>query len=213
MIAVIAGATGLTGSFLIRGLLADGKIARVISVSRKPTGLKDAKLSEVLVADLSVLATIAVSLKGDAYFCCLGTTIKAAGSRENFRKVDHDAILAFGRVALGHQAKSFSVVSAMGSAPKSLVFYNRVKGETEADLQALGFASLSIFKPAMLTGPRQETRPMESLVTTLLAPIGAVLPEGWRKRIITPADRLAERMRVEGLAAKAGVHVFEAKDI
>ena len=105
MIATIVGSTGLTGSFLVRQLLADSAITKVISVSRKPINISNAKLTEVLVADLAELPSIESKIRGNIYFCCLGTTIKAAGSKENFEKVDHDAFVEFARIAKAHDAQ------------------------------------------------------------------------------------------------------------
>src|SRR5229473_7779447 len=109
MIATLIGSTGLTGSFLVRQLLADSAITKVISVSRKSLNISNAKLTEVLVSDLAELPSIASKIRGDIYFCCLGTTIKVAGSKENFEKVDHATIVAFAKVAKAHDAKSFTL--------------------------------------------------------------------------------------------------------
>jgi uncharacterized protein YbjT (DUF2867 family) len=84
MIATVIGSTGLTGSLLVRQLLADATITKVIAVSRKSLSISDAKLTEVLVSDLAELPSIESTLRGDLYFCCLGTTIKTAGSKEYF---------------------------------------------------------------------------------------------------------------------------------
>src|ERR1700689_1938428 len=115
MIAALTGSTGLTGSVLVRRLLADAAITKVISVSRKPLQIAHAKLTEVLVSDLAQLASFEPLIRADLYFCCLGTTIAKAGSKENFEKIDHDAIVAFAKIAKAHDAKSFTLVSAMGA--------------------------------------------------------------------------------------------------
>src|SRR3982075_3879732 len=102
MIATIIGSTGLTGSFLVRQLLADSAITKVISVSRKSLNISNSKLTELLVSDLAELPSIESKIRGELYFCCLGTTIKTAGSKENFEKVDRDAIVAFAKIAKAH---------------------------------------------------------------------------------------------------------------
>src|SRR6202045_2825312 len=134
MIATVIGSTGLTGAFLVRDLLADSAITKVMSVSRRSLNISDSKLTEVLVSDLAELPTIQSKIRGELYFSCLGTTIKAAGSKENFEKVDHAAIVDFAKIANAHDAKSFTLVSAMGANPNSMLFYNRVKGRTEDDV-------------------------------------------------------------------------------
>lgn len=213
MIAIIIGSTGLTGSFLVRKLLADSAITTVISVSRRPLTISNAKLTEVLISDLAELSAIESKLGSELYFCCLGTTIKMAGSKENFEKVDHDAIVAFAQVAKAHDAKSFMLISAMGANASSMFFYNRVKGRTENDVKALGLRSLIIFRAALLVGPRQGFRLSESILTKTLVPISRLLPTRTRKSLITEAETLAERMLAEGKAAALGVHVIPARDI
>jgi uncharacterized protein YbjT (DUF2867 family) len=113
MIATIIGGTGLTGSFLVRQLLADSAITKVISISRRSSEISNVKLTDVLISDLAELPSIESRIRGELYFCCLGTTIKAAGSKENFEKIDHDAVVPFANIAKGHDAKSLTLVSAM----------------------------------------------------------------------------------------------------
>jgi len=213
MIATLIGSTGLTGSFLIRYLLADPAITKVISISRRPLNAANAKLTEVLIADLADLPSIESRARGELYFCCLGTTIKAAGSKQNFEKVDHDAIVAFAKIAKAHDAKSFALVSAMGANARSMFFYNQVKGRTENDLQALGLRCLIILEPGLLVGPRRELRWAERIAAKTIVPLSHLLPARTRKGLITNADTLAMRMLVEGKAAPEGVHVINARDI
>jgi uncharacterized protein YbjT (DUF2867 family) len=165
MIATLIGSTGLTGSFLVRQLVADSAITEVISISRKSLRISDAKLTEMLVPDLAQLPSMEAKIRGELYFCCLGTTIKAAGSKENFERVDHDAIVAFARIAKAHNARSLTLVSAIGANARSMIFYNQVKGRTEDDAKAVGLRSLIIFRPALLVGPRQEFRLAEKIAT------------------------------------------------
>jgi uncharacterized protein YbjT (DUF2867 family) len=213
MIATIIGGTGLTGSLLVRKLLDDPAITKVISIARRPPEIPNPKLTEVLVRDLGELPALESKLRGDLYFCCLGTTIEIAGSKENFEKVDHDAVVAFAKIAKAHDARSFTLISAMLANANSMFFYNRVKGRTENDVRGVGFRSLIIFRPALLVGSRREFRLSEAVATMALVPLSRLLPTGARKRFITPVETLSERMLAEGKAAPAGVHVIEAKDI
>jgi uncharacterized protein YbjT (DUF2867 family) len=176
--------------------------------------ISNAKLTEVLVSDLAELPAIAAEIRGELYFCCLGTTIKAAGSKQNFEKVDHDAIVAFAIIAKAHDAKSFTLVSAMGANASSMIFYNQVKGRTEDDVRALGLRSLIIFRPALLVRRRHEFRSAaERIATRTLVPLSRLLPIRTRKRLITEPETLAARMVAEGKAAPAGIRVIPAKDI
>jgi uncharacterized protein YbjT (DUF2867 family) len=213
MIATIIGSTGLTGSFLVRQLLADSAITKAISVSRKSLNISNSKLTEVLFTDLADLPSIQSKIRGELYFCCLGTTIKAAGSKENFEKVDRDAVVAFAKIAKAHDATSFTFVSAMGANANSMFFYNQVKGRTENDIKALGLRSLIIFRPALLLGPRAEFRLGERFATKMLVPLSRFLPTRIQKSLITKAQTLAMRMLAEGKSAPLGVHVIVAKDI
>src|SRR5580700_6554751 len=194
MIATLIGGTGLTGSFLVQQLLADPAIEKVVSISRRPLKIAHAKLAELFVSGLEQLPSMEAKIRGEIYFCCLGTTIKAAGSKEKFEKVDHDAIVAFAKIAKAHDAKSFTFVSTMGANAKSMMFYNQVKGRTEDDVKALGLRSLIILRPALLVGPRYEFRFGERLATKTMVPLSRLLPTRIQKRFITKAETLATRM-------------------
>src|SRR4051794_13517501 len=146
--------------------------------------------------------------RGALYFCCLGTTINAAGSKENFEKVDHAAIVAFARIAKAHDAKSFTLVSAVGANAGSIFFYNRIKGRTEDDVSALGLRSLIILRAALLVGSRPEFRLAESIVTKTLMPFAPIIPVRAQKSLITQAEILAARMLAEGKAARGGTHLI-----
>lgn len=156
-IALIAGASGLVGGHLLRLLLDAPEYDRVVSVGRRRLPLDHPKLQQEIV-DFTALEKNGTDLRCDDAFCCLGTTIKQAGSRENFRAVDHAAVLAFAWAARRNGARRFFVVSALGADSRSRVFYNRVKGETEEALQVLGFRTLAIFRPALLLGARPQPR-------------------------------------------------------
>ncbi len=158
------GATGLVGSLLVNKLLVDNDITQVISISRKLLHIKNPKLKEIIITTLSDLTLHQSELQGDIYFCCLGTTIKDAGSQENFKKVDYDAVIAFARIAKIHNAQSFVVISAAGADTNSLFFYSRVKGEVENVLQKMHLKRLVIFRPSVLVGNRKTFRLGESVL-------------------------------------------------
>ncbi len=213
MRAVIAGATGLVGSVLIQKLLTDPRVELVTSVSRRSLGLDHPKLREVLVHDLAQLPRVASALAGTHYFCTLGTTIKDAGSPENFRRVDFDAIVKFGRIAKSHSAHSFVLVSASGANSESWFFYPRVKGETERALMDLQLKRLVIFRPGLLMGERKSKRFAEEIAISAGHFLAPLLPEGIKKRAMTPVDQLAKRMIIESSQPEAGVFTIEAGEI
>lgn len=212
MIAVVIGPTGLVGAEVTRRLLEDPEVQRVVAVSRKPLA-EHPKLGQVLIAGLAELPARAAELKGDIYFCCLGTTIKDAGSREAFRKVDHAAVLDFGRIAKSHNARSFAVVTAAGANPASPVFYSRVKGEVETALRQLGLTRLVIFRPGLLIGDRRSFRPAERLMIAAFRALSGLLPRYWLKRSATEVQRLAERLIVEGKQMAFGTFVISSEAI
>jgi uncharacterized protein YbjT (DUF2867 family) len=212
LIAVVLGSTGLVGAEVLKRLLADPEITQAVAVTRRP--LPEApKLRQVLLPRLDELPARAAELKGDAYFCCLGTTLRDAGSRENFRKVDHDAVVEFAAIAKSHRARSFTVVTAAGAAAGSKIFYNRVKGEVEAALQKTGLNRLVIFRPGLLVGDRKAFRPAERLAVMLFRALSGLLPAGWKERSATDVARLADRIVAEGKQTAFGSFVVNSADI
>jgi uncharacterized protein YbjT (DUF2867 family) len=182
-IAVVAGASGLVGCELTGRLLRTPAYDRVIAPVRRPLGIAHDRLTEVAAAYDRLPALLAPHLHRGTpvdVFCCLGTTLRTAGSQAAFRRVDHDYVLALGRWARSAGARTMVVVSALGADPASGVFYNRVKGETERDLAALGLASLVIVRPSLLAGDRAEFRLGERLALLATRPLRALLPRAIR---------------------------------
>ena len=181
--AVVAGATGLVGRALVEALLADNAVGAVHVLVRteQPDWRKRHGLVQHVVDYQRGLAELPAL--DDAY-CCLGTTIKTAGSQEAFRAVDFDAALGFARAARAAGARRIGLVSALGANPKSRVFYNRVKGETEHAIAGLGFESMVIARPSLLLGDRaalgQPTRSGEVVAAALTAPLGWLMPRSVR---------------------------------
>lgn len=174
----LAGASGLIGSSLLPMLLDDPRFTAVVSLGRRPVDLAHPRLTQRSV-DFAAL-DVAGLPPPDVAFCALGTTIGKAGSAEAFWAVDHGAVMAFARAALAAGARGFVVVTSLGADAGSMVLYNRVKGEVEADLRALGFAWLAIARPSLLLGDRAESRPAERVAVVasrllggLLRPIGS----------------------------------------
>lgn len=213
MIAVITGSTGLVGSLLLTKLLNDKATTQVISVTRKSLNLKNPKLKEVIVPDFSNLMDHKDEMKGDVYFCALGTTIKTAGSKENFRKVDFDAVVNFGKVAEYNKAQSLTVVSANMANPKSSIFYNKVKGEAEQTLMNMQFNRLVLLRPGLLIGERKEKRTGEEFAIRLMDLISPILPSKIKKSASTDVEVLATRMLKEGQSPAPKIKIINAVDI
>ena len=148
--ALLAGATGLVGREVLRGLLADDTVAAVHVLARRPLDIQHPRLTAHRVDFAALPALPAV----DEVYLAIGTTIKVAGSQQAFRAVDHDANLNVARAARAAGARRLGLVSAMGADPRSSLFYSRVKGELEAALDGLGYEGVVIARPSMLAGDR-----------------------------------------------------------
>jgi uncharacterized protein YbjT (DUF2867 family) len=165
---LLAGATGFVGRLTLDALLEASDVGRVFAITRRPLGREHPRLANRIV-QFDRLESQLKGLTVDAALCCLGTTLREAGSQQAFREVDVDYVLAFARAAKAAQAQRFVVVSSVAADPSARNFYLRTKGEMEQGLMPLGFASLDILQPGMLLGWRDETRPLELAA-------GAVMP-------------------------------------
>lgn len=173
----LAGATGLVGHETLLQLLEDHTVRQVVAVVRRPLGVTHPKLDERVVDFEELESALAAEVTGaggaDIAICCLGTTIKQAGSQQQFRRVDHDYVMAFARAAKAASVQHFLVVSALGANAASLTFYNRVKGQVEEELRQLSFRALTIARPSLLLGDRKDFR----LGERVFAPLSKLLPE------------------------------------
>ena len=166
---LLAGATGLTGEHLLDRILNEPTVKRVIAPARRK--LAEHPRLENPIGPLAELIPHLVQ-PVDTVFCCLGTTLKEAGSEEAFRSVDFDLPLALGERGLALGARHYIVVSALGADSKSSIFYSRVKGELEDALRQQGWPQLTIARPSLLLGQREEIR----LAELLAAPFARILP-------------------------------------
>jgi uncharacterized protein YbjT (DUF2867 family) len=207
----IAGATGLTGAALLSQLLREPQVDRVVAFVRRPLTVVDPKLAEC-PADFERLRELNPGFVDGAY-CCLGTTIRTAGSEAAFRQVDHDYVLAFASAAKAHGATHFSLISSVGADAKSRVFYSRVKGETERDLRQIGFESLAIYRPSILLGDRQEARSGERMGIVAMQLASPLMLGPFRKYRPIRVDTVAKAMLRESLKDKRGVTVYESDAI
>jgi len=206
--AIVVGATGLVGSKLVDVLLADPEIGVVHVLVRRPLARTDPRLRPHLV-DFAQLAAIDWPAADDVY-CCLGTTIGVAGSREAFRKVDYDYPLAVARGTLERGAQQFLFVSAMGADAHSSVFYSQVKGEPEAAAAALGFHATIAFRPSLLAGDRAQFRFGERVALMVLQPARWLVPRKYRP---VAALAVARAMADFGKRSLAGFHVVPSDAI
>lgn len=202
--ALLAGATGLIGHALAQGWAGPGALHLLV---RRPIAAPS-PACRVHVVDFTALPVLPAAR--DAYGC-LGTTIAQAGSQAAFRAVDFDAVLAFAQAARAAGVERFAVVSALGADPRSSNFYSRVKGEMEAALRGLGFASLVIARPSLLAGDRaalgQPTRRGEQIALAVARPLAPLIPLRWRP---IEAATVARALRRALDAAPRGVQVLSS---
>lgn len=206
---LIVGATGLVGRAVLRLALADASVARVVVPTRRPLGLQHEKLVNPVV-DFDALPPGAEWWRVDVVVCTLGTTIRKAGSQAAFRKVDHGYPLAVARLARAAGASAFAFTSSTRANAKSRTFYLRTKGETERDLAGAGFASLTVLRPSLIGGERDERRWGESLGLKILSAMEPLLPRRYR---IVPAERIAAMLLASVMAARPGVRIVESEAI
>ena len=195
---VVAGATGLVGRALLSRLVSDPQITSALALIRDPdqaNSLPGGVTPQVVDFQQLGQAEGPALPAVDWAFCCLGTTIRQAGSQAAFRAVDFDAALAFARAAQAAGARRLAVVSSTGADAASAVFYNRVKGELEQALQALALPRLVIARPSLLLGNRsalgQPLRVAEFAAQALMPAFGWLLP---RRLLPIAADTVALAM-------------------
>ncbi|MDO8298887.1 NAD(P)H-binding protein [Lacisediminimonas sp.] len=206
---LILGGTGLVGQQLIHQALDDASIARVIAPTRRPLA-EHAKLTNPIV-DFDALPSDAAWWAADAVICALGTTMRQAGSRAAFNKVDHDYVLAAARQARYAGTPVFVLNSSAGANPSSRSYYLRVKGNIERDLALLNFASLTLVRPSLLIGgPRPERRIAEEIGIRLMSVLAPLIPA--RYRGVSTAD-VAACILAAARQAGIGVNIIESEAI
>jgi uncharacterized protein YbjT (DUF2867 family) len=200
---LLAGATGLTGEHLLDRVLNEPTVQRVLAPTRRPLA-EHPHLENPVGALQSLLADLQGPV--DIAFCCLGTTIKQAGSQEAFREVDHQLIVAYAERALALGARHLLLISAIDADPQSSVFYNRVKGETEQALRAQGWPQLTIARPSLLIGDRVEAR----LAERIAGPLSKLIPGKYHG---IEALQLARALWRLALEEGEGVRVVESDEL
>lgn len=208
-IALVAGATGLVGHRVVARLLCDPAYTQIHVLARRPLAIENARLTTWITdfADPAALQVAGDALAADDIYCCLGTTLKRAGSRAAFADVDERMVVDLARATQAAGARQFLVVSAVGASEHALAFYSRVKGRMEKAVAALDFAAVHIFRPSLLLGERSEHRAGEALAQRL-APLAAKLTRGPLRRYQpVTADDVAEAMLRIALRGDSGVQI------
>ena len=200
--ALVVGATGLVGGEIIDGLVADPGVDEVRALVRRQLDrwAPTSKLRE-LVADFDALDAHPDWFRVDQVYCALGTTIRKAGSPEAFRRVDFDYPFAVARLAHAQGARHFLLVSAAGADAASRIFYSRVKGDLEDAVRAVGYTSVTIARPSVLLGAREELRVGELVMKRL----AHVFPAAWKP---VQARQVASALIRAARVGKPGVEIL-----
>lgn len=204
--ALVAGATGVVGRQLLSMLLADPAYETVHVLSRRPIATSEDKL-QVHEVNFDELDRHVRLFDVDHVFCCLGTTMKQAGSREAFRRVDHDYVVKLAQLALEAGAERFLMVSAVGADTRSLAFYSRVKGETEREVREVGPSTVHIVRPSLLLGAREERRSGEEMAKLLMPLVNPLLAGPLRKYRGVEPGLVAHRLHDLARHGSFGQHV------
>lgn len=207
--ALILGATGLVGQHVLQLLLTDDNYDKVTILVRDPVSMTHPKLVSIVLDDFSKMADMEEVFAADDVFCCLGTTIKKARTKEKFKQVDFSFPLLAAQMSKAMKAKRFLLVSALGANASSSVFYNRVKGELEKAVQELNLPSFLIFRPSLLLGSRKEFRLGERLAGWITQPLSFLFARALAKYRPIDAGDVAKAMALMAQTFLPGTHIFE----
>jgi uncharacterized protein YbjT (DUF2867 family) len=207
--ALIVGSSGLIGKQLVELLLLDSYYTTVKAITRSPLSLQHPKLSNVVI-NFDSLADHHQLLQADDVFCCLGTTIKQAGTKQAFQRVDFDYPLEIAEISKRLGATQYLVVSALGANKDSSIYYNQVKGKLEHALEALNFDALHIFRPSLLLGDRTEQRAGEDAAKIVYKIFGFLIPKKYKA---IDSARVARAMLVYAKELKKGVFIHESAEM
>ncbi len=191
--AIVYGASGLVGSYILESLLNDANYEEIIIVVRKDINIQHPKL-KTLIGDFHSLANVVKGIYADEIFIALGTTKKKTPNKEQYYQIDHDYPVLAAQLAKDNGAKAVFLVSAVGANENSSVFYIKTKGETEQDIIDLNFEHAYIFRPSMILGDRKENRPLERFFIALWEIINPLFIGGLSKYKGIEAQDIAKAM-------------------
>lgn len=206
--ALLAGTTGLIGKQVLQLLLESAEYSKVIALTRHDLP-GHPKLTQVKI-ELATIPEKADALKADDVFCCLGTTMAKAGSKEKFRQVDFYYPFLLARTTKGIGAKKYMLVSALGANKNSTIFYNEVKGELEEAISAIGFDAVHILRPSLLLGPREEKRSAEDAAKVFYKIFSFLMPAKYKA---IESLKVAKAMIHFAALDKRGIFIHESQEL
>lgn len=205
----IVGSTGAVGQHVLQFLNQENQISKIFTLTRKPqTPLSK---EENRVIDFDQMNSL--NIKADVFICCLGTTIKVAGSQAAFRKVDYDYVVNFAKLAASASAKKFLVISSVGADEKSSVFYSRTKGKMEQAIKSLNIPAIEIFQPSLLLGERSESRAGENFAKALAPLMNPLLIGSMKKYRAIETSDVAKALVARALSKDTGLKTFASDQI
>jgi uncharacterized protein YbjT (DUF2867 family) len=210
--ALLFGGSGLTGRHCLDYLLNDEHYSQVFAVVRQPLSVEHPKLIQHQVS-FDRLKDVLPKIQAKDVYCCLGTTIKKAGSKKAFHEVDFIYPAEIAELSIANGAEQFMLVSALGANPGSLIFYNRVKGEVEQAIARYGFQGFYIFRPSLLLGNRQEKRPSEEFMKNLMRCFSFVFVGALKKYKPIESKAVAYAMVETAKEQRHGKQIIESRHI
>ncbi len=210
--AIIFGSSGLTGRFLTELLLKDTRYDKLILFVRKEMPVYHGKIRQVIF-DPDNISEKESEINGDQAFCCIGTTIKKAGSKEVFFKIDHDLVINLAKASFKKGIPGFTVISSIGANAGTSNFYLNTKGLMEEKLKSIGFKNLNILRPSMLLGLRSESRKLEEVGKVLMKALGFLLIGKLEKYKPVHAETVARAMINSANNNNHGTVIIESNSI
>lgn len=207
--ALLIGSTGLIGSHLLNLLLDSNDYLKVITFVKRDTGIKHKKLTQHII-DFDKPETYKELVVGDDFFCTIGTTIKKAGSKEAFRKVDFEYPRLFAAFALQNKVKQFLIISSLGADTNSGNFYLKTKGEIQDFLKECNFESVSVLQPSLLLGERKEFRLGEKIGAFFMKTLSFLFLGNLKKYKPIEGKTVAKAMLVIGQTNNSGFKIYES---
>jgi len=204
--AIVYGASGLVGSYILENLLNNANYEQVIIVVRRDLNIQHSKL-KMLIGDFNTLSKVIEGIQVDEVFIALGTTQKKTPDKKLYYQIDHDYPILAAKLAKENGAKAVFLVSALGANAKSSIFYTKLKGETEQGIISLNLEHTYIFRPSMILGDRKESRPMEKVfigIFKLINPLflgslskyKGIEAEDIAKAMVKSAERLDQKVKI-----------------
>jgi uncharacterized protein YbjT (DUF2867 family) len=209
--AIVLGATGLTGSLLVKRLIDDDRYATIKLFSRNSSSAESSKIEE-FKGDLLKIERFKNDFRGDVVFCCIGTTKAKTKDKEKYKAIDYGIPLSAAKLAKENNINTIIIISALGANAKSSIFYNRTKGEMERDVLAHEIAHTHILQPSLITGNRNEQRRMEKIGASIFKVLGFLLIGPLKKYRAIEADSIAEAM-INIDQRKPSEQIFESDKI